>query len=63
MDDEIYRDFRQTFGSLRVDVIDEDKLKNDKSKARWRELCMRYENSDVAVRTRRPVVWTGLPGS
>eukprot|EP00124_Ichthyophonus_hoferi_P004132 Ihof_evm3s418 gene=Ihof_evmTU3s418 len=44
IDDEIYEDFRKTFGDFEVKLIDEDVLKGHSSKETWRNFCNRYEH-------------------
>ncbi len=44
IDDEIYADFRKSFGKMKVAQIDENSLKSDFQKNKWRPFCMRYKN-------------------
>ncbi|KAM4883568.1 protein PBDC1 isoform 1-T1 [Sylvia borin] len=43
VDDRIYEEFRETFGDLRVDVLDPEELKSEPAKAKWRPFCLRFE--------------------
>ncbi|XP_066193274.1 protein PBDC1 isoform X2 [Sylvia atricapilla] len=43
VDDRIYEEFRETFGDLRVDVLDPEELKSEAAKAKWRPFCLRFE--------------------
>lgn len=44
LDDTIYKLFREEFPKLDVKVIDENKLKSNLSKAKWRPFCERFKN-------------------
>lgn len=48
-DDEIYRHFRTMFPveHLNISYLTDNKLKNDKAKAKWREFCNKYEQSSI----------------
>ncbi|KAG9286759.1 hypothetical protein G9A89_012309 [Geosiphon pyriformis] len=43
IDDEIYADFQSTFAGLAIDKINEDEMKIESAKAKWREWMMKYE--------------------
>jgi len=44
-DDEIYRDFRATFGQdYPVQVVNEDLMKSKEGKETWRQFCERYKD-------------------
>ena len=43
IDDEIYKEFRAAFPTLNIQALDEDQLKSDKSKKKWRPFCMAFE--------------------
>lgn len=42
-DDELYEHFHRTFPKLHIAKLDEDALKSDTSKTKWREFCNTYE--------------------
>lgn len=42
-DDDIYKEFRKTFPALSVNVVNEEEIKSNESKAVWREFCNRFE--------------------
>lgn len=42
-DDDIYRQFKRYFKTLKVDVIKEDDLKSEAAKLKWRPFCNMYE--------------------
>ncbi|XP_076650538.1 protein PBDC1 [Halictus rubicundus] len=42
-DDQIYKTFRDTFPNLKVDKIDEEELKSEEGKARWRPFCEQFK--------------------
>ena len=42
VDDQVYADFRETFPDFKVDVIDEDVMKSDAGKEKWRPFCNKY---------------------
>jgi len=42
-DDELYQHFMVTFPRVKIDVIDEDKLKSVAAKRRWRNFCQLFE--------------------
>jgi hypothetical protein len=41
-DDQIYREFREMFPDLRVDVVQENELKSEASKFQWRTFCEKF---------------------
>eukprot|EP01114_Cavostelium_apophysatum_P023495 TRINITY_DN8873_c0_g1_i1.p1 TRINITY_DN8873_c0_g1~~TRINITY_DN8873_c0_g1_i1.p1 ORF type:complete len:166 (+),score=9.89 TRINITY_DN8873_c0_g1_i1:23-499(+) len=43
MDEDIYAVFRTVFPSLKVDIINEDELKSEESKQKWRPFLMGFE--------------------
>ncbi|XP_001600968.1 protein PBDC1 [Nasonia vitripennis] len=43
-DDQIYQTFREFFKDLKVDVINEDELKSEAGKARWRPFCEQFKD-------------------
>ena len=42
VDDKIYTEFREEFPEFRVDIIDEEEMKNEAGKAKWRPFCNKY---------------------
>ncbi|XP_035200889.1 protein PBDC1 [Oxyura jamaicensis] len=42
-DEQIYGEFRKTFGELKIDVLDPEELKSEPAKEKWRPFCMRFE--------------------
>ncbi|XP_038022883.1 protein PBDC1 [Anas acuta] len=42
-DEQIYGDFRKTFGDLKIDVLDPEELKSEPAKEKWRPFCLRFE--------------------
>ncbi|XP_040394098.1 protein PBDC1 [Cygnus olor] len=42
-DEQIYGEFRKTFGDLKIDVLDPEELKSEAAKEKWRPFCMRFE--------------------
>uniref|UniRef100_A0A8B9C9D8 Polysaccharide biosynthesis domain containing 1 n=1 Tax=Anser brachyrhynchus TaxID=132585 RepID=A0A8B9C9D8_9AVES len=42
-DEQIYGEFRKTFGDLKIDVLDPEELKSEPAKEKWRPFCMRFE--------------------
>ena len=44
LDDEIYKDFKETFPKLNIAILMEDDLKNEKAKSEWREFSNRYKH-------------------
>ncbi|XP_038045955.1 protein PBDC1-like [Patiria miniata] len=42
-DDDIYHSFREHFPDLKVDVIDQEELKSEAAKLKWRPFCTQYE--------------------
>lgn len=42
-DEELYQHFLVTFPRVKIDVIDEDKLKTPAAKRRWRSFCQMFE--------------------
>ncbi|XP_076436624.1 protein PBDC1-like [Babylonia areolata] len=45
IDDEIYTKFRQTFPDMRVDVIDEDKMKSGSGKLTWHNFIEDFKDT------------------
>lgn len=43
-DEKIYAAFRQSFASLRIDLINEDEIKSEASKSAWRSFCELVKN-------------------
>ncbi|NXR71120.1 PBDC1 protein, partial [Pycnonotus jocosus] len=43
VDDLIYREFREVFRELRVDLLNPEELKSEPAKAKWRPFCLRFE--------------------
>ncbi|XP_039378519.1 protein PBDC1 isoform X1 [Mauremys reevesii] len=43
VDDQIYAEFRKSFGDLRIDVLDPEELKSEPAKAKWRPFCMQFD--------------------
>lgn len=43
-DDTIYKIFREEFPKLDVKVIDENEMKSDDGKTKWRPYCERFKN-------------------
>ncbi|XP_047346692.1 protein PBDC1 [Vespa velutina] len=44
-DDHIYKTFREAFPNLKVDKINEDELKSDEGKQKWRPFCEQFEDT------------------
>lgn len=44
LDDTIYKIFREEFPKLNVKVIDEDNMKSNDGKSKWRSFCERFQN-------------------
>jgi chloramphenicol O-acetyltransferase len=44
IDDVIYADFRKSFPSLDVAMLEEKVIKTEKAKTQWRPFCERYKN-------------------
>lgn len=42
-DEQIYKTFRQDFPNLRVDVLDENELKSDAGKSKWRSFIEKFD--------------------
>ena len=42
-DEELYQNFVVTFPRVKIDVLDEDKLKSAAAKRRWRNFCQMFE--------------------
>ncbi|XP_066495653.1 protein PBDC1 [Tiliqua scincoides] len=42
-DDQIYAQFRKSFGDLRIDVLDPEDLKSVPAKEKWRPFCLQFE--------------------
>eukprot|EP00744_Colponema_vietnamica_P034413 GILI01058075.1.p1 GENE.GILI01058075.1~~GILI01058075.1.p1 ORF type:complete len:204 (-),score=20.52 GILI01058075.1:33-584(-) len=47
IDNEIYRHFRNSFPEMKLDLIEEDRLKSESSKRKWREFCNAYNGERV----------------
>eukprot|EP00095_Tigriopus_kingsejongensis_P001969 maker-scaffold886_size84816-snap-gene-0.27 protein:Tk01969 transcript:maker-scaffold886_size84816-snap-gene-0.27-mRNA-1 annotation:"upf0368 protein cxorf26 homolog" len=45
-DDDIYRQFREEFPTLKVDRMTEADLKSDQAKANWRQFCDEFKHVD-----------------
>ncbi|XP_008835896.1 protein PBDC1 isoform X2 [Nannospalax galili] len=43
VDDQIYTEFRENFGKLKVDVLDPEELKSESAKEKWRPFCLKFE--------------------
>uniref|UniRef100_A0A674HXK4 Polysaccharide biosynthesis domain containing 1 n=1 Tax=Terrapene triunguis TaxID=2587831 RepID=A0A674HXK4_9SAUR len=43
VDDQIYAEFRKSFGDLKIDVLDPEELKSEPAKAKWRPFCMQFD--------------------
>lgn len=43
LDDIIYKVFREDFPNLKVNIIDENELKSEKGKAKWRPFCEKFK--------------------
>lgn len=43
-DDIIYKRFREEFPDLKIDAIDEDAMKSDQGKAKWRPFCEEFKD-------------------
>ncbi|KAI9137873.1 UPF0368 protein Cxorf26-like protein [Paraphysoderma sedebokerense] len=43
IDDEIYSEFKEAFPNLRIDKVEIEDFKSEKSKAAWREFIMKFE--------------------
>uniref|UniRef100_A0A8C5L225 Polysaccharide biosynthesis domain-containing protein n=1 Tax=Jaculus jaculus TaxID=51337 RepID=A0A8C5L225_JACJA len=41
--DQIYSEFRENFGNLKVDVLDPEELKSESAKEKWRPFCLKFE--------------------
>ncbi|EDV22970.1 Protein PBDC1 [Trichoplax sp. H2] len=44
IDDEIYSKFKQKFPKFKLDILDNEELKSEESKALWRTFCNEFEN-------------------
>nr|XP_060643433.1 protein PBDC1 [Anolis sagrei ordinatus] len=42
-DDLIYSEFRKAFPDLKIDLLDEEDLKSDPAKEKWRPFCMQFD--------------------
>lgn len=42
-DDQIYNTFREDFPNLRVDILDENELKSDSCKIKWRNFIQKFD--------------------
>ncbi|XP_042333087.1 protein PBDC1 [Sceloporus undulatus] len=42
-DDRIYAEFRKAFQELRVDLLDQEELKSEPAKEKWRPFCLQFE--------------------
>ncbi|XP_072341673.1 protein PBDC1 isoform X1 [Scyliorhinus torazame] len=42
-DDQIYAEFREQFSDMKVDIVDQEELKSDAAKLRWRPFCLQFE--------------------
>ncbi|CAI9733060.1 Hypothetical predicted protein [Octopus vulgaris] len=42
-DEEIYKHFKSSFPDLIIDILNEDELKSESSKKKWREFCEEYK--------------------
>ncbi|XP_044261917.1 protein PBDC1 [Tribolium madens] len=43
IDNIIYKEFRDEFPHLRINIINENELKSEKSKAKWRPFCEKFK--------------------
>ncbi|XP_043837368.1 protein PBDC1 isoform X2 [Dromiciops gliroides] len=43
VDDQIYSEFRDNFGKLKIDVLDPEELKSEPAKEKWRPFCMKFD--------------------
>nr|XP_054765427.1 protein PBDC1-like [Lytechinus pictus] len=44
-DDEIFQHFKHDFPDMKIDIIDPEDLKSDKSKAKWRVFCNHFDGT------------------
>lgn len=44
IDDEIYKEFREAFPDLKVDVFDEDAAKSEAGKKAWRQFLSKFDH-------------------
>ncbi|XP_078095786.1 protein PBDC1 isoform X2 [Mustelus asterias] len=42
-DDQIYQEFRKQFRDMKVDVLDQEELKSEAAKLRWRPFCLQFQ--------------------
>ncbi|XP_078421524.1 protein PBDC1 isoform X1 [Cetorhinus maximus] len=42
-DDLIYDEFRKQFRDMKVDILDQEELKSEAAKLRWRPFCLQFE--------------------
>ncbi|XP_050531289.1 protein PBDC1 [Daktulosphaira vitifoliae] len=45
-DDKIYKEFRRLFPDLKLDILNEDEVKSDASKIKWRRFSEIYKNME-----------------
>lgn len=45
IDGALYDDFRRTFPSLKLELVDEDEIKSPEAKAQWRAFCENYKET------------------
>nr|CAG4650603.1 EOG090X0HAI [Sida crystallina] len=43
LDDQLYKEFREKFGKLEIDLLKEDDLKSENAKEEWRTFCENYK--------------------
>lgn len=43
-DDQIYKVFRETFPDLKLEKLNDDKLKTPEAKAKWRPFCQQFKD-------------------
>lgn len=44
LDDVIYNTFRKEFPNFNINLIEEDKLKSEHAKVKWRDFCEEFKN-------------------
>ncbi|GAB1603950.1 protein PBDC1-like [Argonauta hians] len=45
LDENIYKHFKSFFPAMSVNILDEDELKSESSKTKWRQFCEEYKSS------------------
>ena len=45
VDDQLYKEFREFFPKLDINVLSEDSLKNPQAKEMWRKFCENYKET------------------